>query len=100
MNKKTTMKQKVIDFIRARGNLGCSFSDIQRYIVEDLHCFDYDTMEVNRVYNCNGSYSFKMRRVYRGWWCDALCCHDGILKTYCTKINKRWIHNDFVTFAK
>jgi hypothetical protein len=84
--KKVTMKQKVIDFIKAAGPNGLTFTDIQRYIVQDLKGLDYDKMD---------SLFYPGQRVHRGWWIAPLCRDGGILQKYCTYVNRRYVHIDF-----
>jgi hypothetical protein len=96
--KKVTMKQKVIDFIKAAGPNGLTFTDIQRYIVQDLKGRNYDEMEGGRYWQTTTSSErvyFRKQRVHRGWWIAPLCRDGGILKKYCTYVNRRYVHIDF-----
>jgi len=98
---KKLMRQMVIDFIKSGKTLGKTFGEIQRFVVEDLHGYNYDDMNIKYDYWKYNSY--KPARKYRGYWCVNLLgakwrTTPGILPSYCSKINKRWIHNDFKKF--
>ena len=106
--KKATMKQKVLDFIKAAGPKGRRFSEIQRFIVEDLHSFNYDLMKNTRVYDWKKKvFVYRTLRVYRSYWCTTLLRSGdgmlpyreaGLLKTYCEKVNGRWVHKDCLIY--
>jgi hypothetical protein len=91
---KITKKQKVIEFIKAAGRNGLTFSEIQRFVVE-MNGLNYDAID-----GAN-------RRRYRGYWCVMLCgtrgyfstgrnYTPGILASYCYKnLQGYYIHKDF-----
>ena len=95
------MRKKVIAFIKRARCAGRTFSDIQRYIVENLHGYDYD--EKVTYFNWEKKAPINIRR-YRGYWCTNLfgafnyyknSYRHGILRIYCKKINRKWVHKDF-----
>ena len=97
-----TKKDKVIAFIKEGGKVGRRFGEIQRFIVEDLHGYDYDEMSIKYDWKSN---SYKPARKYRGYWCTYLLGPSryygiklgfGILPNRCSKVNRRWVHNDYV----
>ena len=78
-----TKTYELMHFIKRAGARGCTFSEIQRFIVEG-NGLDYDAR------NCRG------RRIRRGYWCTQLLggphYHQGLLYTYCVKLpNGNWI---------
>lgn len=74
------MRRKLLDFIGSSPT-GRTFGEIQRFVVEDLHGFNYDEKQdgwkwdkVNRKYV---SIPDAVRR-HRGYWCVNLCGSSGI----------------------
>lgn len=94
---KKEMRQKVLDFIKKARAKGRTFGEIQRFVVEDLHGYDYD--EMSDSYNWRSN-SYKPARKYRGYWCTNLLGTrwrkaPGILPSTCIKIRGRWVHKFF-----
>jgi hypothetical protein len=66
---KITKSDKIIAFIKESPN-GRRFSEIQRFIVEELNGLNYDERET-----CNTERTAHMKtlpRRYRGYWCTRL----------------------------
>lgn len=90
------MSWRVLDFIQRSWN-GRTFSEIQQYIVEDIHDYDWDLMVPSWKWNEKESKTEPcLKRKWRGYWCDRLLggmhTHQGLLWTYCIKRpDGRWI---------
>lgn len=95
---KKEMRQKVLDFIKKARAKGRTFGEIQRFVVEDLHGYNYDEMSTKYDWKSD---SYKPARKYRGYWCTNLLgtmhrSSPGILPSTCTKINGKYVHLDYV----
>lgn len=52
---------------------GCTFGEMQRYVVEVMNGLNYDERRQERVWDHKtGKIALRQRRVHRGWWCDYL----------------------------
>lgn len=81
---KNTKAYKILEFIFESGENGRRYTDIVKFIVEDLN---------GDVYN---------HEIHRGWWAANLLggqwSHRGLLYLYCKKLeNGRWKVNDETT---
>jgi hypothetical protein len=95
-------RAQVVEYLRAKGNAGASFSEIQRYVCS-LNGLDYNSMVLKPVWNGKEVVK-RMVRQYRGYWCTNLCGLSspyakkrvGILEKYCVKKdNGRYVLKDF-----
>lgn len=60
--------ERVIEFIKAAGGAGRSFSEIQRFVVETLNGLNYD----ERAQPSSWAPAATPPRRYRGYWCNHL----------------------------
>jgi hypothetical protein len=99
MMKHATKKQKVIEYIRQAGKVGRKFSEIQRYIVEDLNGLDYGERSV--IWSTTNSKKIRYGKRYRGYWCCYLLGYgfgpvqSGFLYRVAKKNRKtgRWVYD-------
>lgn len=62
---------------------GCTFGQMQRYVVEVMHGLNYDERRLERVWDGkSGKIVMRSLRTHRGWWCDYL---PKIMHSYMTK---------------
>lgn len=62
---------------------GCTFTEMQRYVVEKLNGLDFELRRVYKVWdNRQAKMVNRTFRVHRGWWCDYL---PSITRSYMTK---------------
>lgn len=62
---------------------GCTFTEMQRYVVEVMHGLNYDLKHSYDVWDDRRAKMVKRNlRVHRGWWCDYL---PSIMNNYMSK---------------
>lgn len=92
-----TKTERVLRFIGRAKDKGRSFTEIQRYIVEDLNGKDFDEPPKTYPWHKDIPRTNRKRR-YRGYWCDRLLGGlysnggEGLLHSYCKKNDAgKWV---------
>ena len=92
-NKENTKAYRLLKFI-GENPKGLTLTKIQHYIWVELQGKSIESFfKMSETWDAKGNRI--QARATRGHWCTelygGLYYHDGLLKTYCKKVGKRWV---------